>query len=213
MIAVPMALLLSSLWVLGGRRSEDAKILGRLRESPRTRIDDLAAQKIARLTGEVRSAGERLRAPLSGRSCVYYKVMVEELRERSGWRALFCEQKAVDFLLDDGTGRARVRSAAMRTAAIVEREPGSGDPKLEAFLQERGIARKVWGYRRDLRCREYLFASGDRVTVLGAVSWEQDPDPPSAGKGYRDAAKRAVLSALPEGSLLASDRSDVLQDP
>ncbi|MGK3991082.1 hypothetical protein WME99_48995 [Sorangium sp. So ce136] len=59
----------------------------------------------------------------------------------------------------------------------------------------------------------FLFATGDRVTVLGAVSWEQDPDPLSAGKGYRDAAKRVVLSALPEGSLLASDKSDVLQDP
>ncbi|WP_437929546.1 hypothetical protein WMF37_09830 [Sorangium sp. So ce291] len=45
------------------------------------------------------------------------------------------------------------------------------------------------------------------------MSWEQDPDPPSAGKGYRDTAKRVVLSALPDGSLLASDKSDVLQDP
>lgn len=81
-----------------------------------------------------------------------------------------------------------------------------------AARPERGDPSKEWRYERVLRCREHLIAPGDRVTVLGAVSWEQDPEPSSAGRGYRDAPKRVVLSALPEGSLMASDRSDLVHD-
>ncbi|WP_437526198.1 hypothetical protein WME79_40520 [Sorangium sp. So ce726] len=215
--AFSLTLVISCLWRLADQPSEGEKILRRLRASPQTRVGDVAEQETARLTGNVRSAGEGLRAPLSGRSCVYYKITLEKLLGGAGWHEILCEQKAVDFLLDDGTGRAHVRSASMKTAVPADREQGSswfrdGDEELEAFLRERGDPSKEWRYERVLRCREHLIAPGDRVTVLGAVSWEQDPEPSSAGRGYRDAPKRVVLSALPEGSLMASDRSDLVHD-
>ncbi|WP_437894875.1 hypothetical protein [Sorangium sp. So ce124] len=62
-----LTLVVSCLWRLVDQPSEGEEILRRPRASPQTRVGGVAGQETARLTGDARSAGEGLRAPLAAR--------------------------------------------------------------------------------------------------------------------------------------------------
>ena len=77
---------------------------------------------VARVVGRCAPAGATLVSPISGRPCVYYKVVIKwyflgDSEEAAGWRISedLCETKAVDFFLTDDTGaQIRVNAADAR---------------------------------------------------------------------------------------------------
>lgn len=195
--------------------SEKQRILRALRGAPIVPIHAVSAGAVARIEGKVRVLGEPLRAPFSGRFCVFYEAIVEERRSNgksSSWVTIIREVQANDFLLDDGTALARVESAGLRVVAVKDSERTSGvlndaSADLEAFLAKHGRKSQGWVFNKTLRYREGVFEPGERVTVLGSVRMEHDPDPTHAGMGYRDSPKRAVIVAMPSGQLLATDEA------
>jgi len=74
---------------------------------------------VAKVVGRCAPAGATLVSPISGRPCVYYKVVIKwyflgDSEEAAGWRISedLCETKAVDFFLTDDTGaQIRVNAA------------------------------------------------------------------------------------------------------
>lgn len=207
-VAVVLVALVLSWWF-----SEAAKIRRALRAARRVPIAEVREGEVVRVTGRVRGVSELLRAPLSGRPCVFFEVTVEEYRSsgKSGrWVRILREQEAMDFLVEDGTGKALVRADGMRVLAQRDHEQSSGTfndatPELEAFLARHGEKSTGWIFNRRLRYREGIFEPGETVTVLGEAHWEQDPDPETAGTGYRDVPKRLVLRPRPQGPVIASD--------
>ena len=77
---------------------------------------------VAKVVGRCAPAGATLVSPISGRPCVYYKVVIKwyflgDSEEAAGWRISedLCETKAVDFFLTDDTGaQIRVNAADAR---------------------------------------------------------------------------------------------------
>lgn len=200
--------------------SEEAKIRRTLKEPRAVPIAEAQAGQVVKIAGRVQPIGEPLRGPLSGRACVFFEVTVEEYRSsgKSGhWEEIIRETDAADFLVDDGTGRALVKTNAMKVFLVKDTELKSGfrdDAKseMEAFLARHGqksedaLFNNMAVFNRTLRCKEGVFEPGERVAVLGQAKWEQDPDPQDAGSGYRDVPKRLVMSAPDDGRrLLASD--------
>jgi hypothetical protein len=202
--------------IFGWYNSEEQKIKRALRRAPISSIRDAHSGEVCRLVGRVKSSGRLLKAPFSHRQCVYYDVTVEEYRSsgKSGrWVQMIREFNSVDFLVEDDTGRALIRAAAMKVAVVKDSEKQSGvlndaTPELQTFLARHGETSVGWVFNRRLRYREGVFEPGERVAVVGTVRWEPDPDPQQAGKGYRDAPKRAVVEPTPDGFVLASDQSD-----
>lgn len=208
LFVVVVGILVLSYWF-----SEAAKIRRALRGARKVAIVEAKEGEIVKLTGRVRPAGQTLRAPLSNRPCVFFEVTVEEYRSsgKSGrWVQVIRESEGVDFLVEDGTGKALVRGDGMKVLAVKDHDRRSGTfndatPDLEAFLARHGRKSTGWVFNKSLRYKEGAFEPGETVTVLGAVHWEQDPDPETAGSGYRDVPKRLVLQPRPDGPILASD--------
>lgn len=193
--------------------SEAARMRRALKGAPKRTIAEVFDGEIAKIAGVVRAATPLLAAPLSGRSCVFYEVLVEEYRSsgRSGhWESIVRESSAVDFLVVDDTGTALVETARMKVLPVHDTELSSGflhdaTPELQAFLARHGESSEGLIFNRRLRYREGVFEPGERVRVLGRARWELAPGTGEPGVGYRDVPKRLVLCAPSQSDLVASD--------
>lgn len=195
--------------------SEKYKIRKLLAAAVRTPVRSLGPGQAAKVIGRVVPAESALlEAPLSGRRCVFYEVVVEE-RISSGrssrWVERIRETARVDFALDDTTGLVRVpRREHMRYVAEQDSEHSSGTfndaaPHLEEFLAKHGMKSQGWVFNKSLRYREGVFEPGETVAVAGVVDFEDDPEGSRQPTGYRESPKRPVLRSPPGESLIASD--------
>lgn len=195
--------------------SDKYKVRKALETTPRTAIRELREGATAKVLGKVVPLGaELLTAPLSGRACVCWEVIVEEQTggKNKYWRERIHELRQRDFLLDDGTGVAHVIARDMKIVATSDSKQSSGflrdaSPALEAFLAAHDMSSQGLLFNKTLRYREGVFEPGEQVAVLGAVTLEDDPSRGPDGSGYRDVPKRPCLSAPAGGELLASDES------
>jgi hypothetical protein len=158
-------------------------LLRQLEAAPRTAIGKLTAGATC-VTGTV-SEGERtLLAPLSGRRCVAFHLLVEE-RRGEHWRDLTTIAEAVAFWIADETGKALVEPGTAFELALVREAGGRtgllGDlsEELEAtlrrFLAERGLdTTGFWGFEKGLRFREGVLVDGETASVAGYASREID---------------------------------------
>ncbi len=197
--------------------SEGATTLRAMRAAPQVRIAGAKDGAKVRLVGRVASHGEeRLAAPLSGRACVAFRVHVEERvrgRKSSHWRTMLDEREAVDFVLEDKSGRAIVCARGGKLLIDLDHRQGSGTfhdatPALESYLAQHGQqSTGMLGFNKQLRYREGALEIGETVAVVGVARWEDDPGAASEPVGFRDASrkKRLVIEPGPDGALYASD--------
>jgi len=188
-----------------------------MRKVPMRVIRDVLEGEKARIVGE--AAGDApIPAPLSGRSCFYWRVTVEEYRRRGkhgSWRTIIDEQEGVDFVVKDGTGKAWIRASHVHSLLEKDARFASGilndaGPELEAFLARHGHSSEGLLFNKNMRYREGVVEPGEAVAVVGIGRWAQDPDEPAqAAAGYRDMVtpKRLVMEPPEDGPLLLSDES------
>ncbi|MBK8254204.1 MAG: hypothetical protein IPK82_16245 [Polyangiaceae bacterium] len=198
--------------------SEAAKFRRTIRAAQKMAIAQAVEGQLIRVSGTIQPLETVLTAPLSKKPCVFFETTVEEYKSsgKSGkWVEIIRETNACDFFIRDETGRALVNTSNMRVLPVKDHEQTSGtlndaSPELEGFLAKHGHKSTGWIFNKNLRYREGVFSPGERIAVLGFARREQDPDPMAAGSGYRDAPKRIVLEAPPNGELLASDESELV---
>ena len=151
-----------------------------------------------------------LTAPLSGRPCVAWRVIVEERRkhsEHSSWDKVIDDTASMDFALEDASGRAIVDGAGLSLALDFDASDGQGffnpaSPALASFMTSKGVATHGLILKKTLRAREGVLEVGEVVTVAGSGAMMNDP---SSQVGYRGQAKLLHIKALSSGELLASD--------
>jgi len=190
---------------------------------PRTAIAEVSEGHAARIVGKVVPGGEMLVAPLSGRPCVHYVVVVDRvtvmdrtawvLEDLGAWRAppaerLIAEERGTPFVVADDTGRAVVDPAGAITALHQDwhrlSEVDVLGPIEREFLARRGLSAHIW---RPLSFREAIVEAGDRVSVQGVAVREPDP---GRDAGYREPAWRLRLAARFGTRLYLSDRADLV---
>lgn len=185
------------------------RAIGKVQHMP---IRQITGGGLVRAQGVVHCL-DTLTAPLSGRVCAYFEVIVEEkvtTGKSSRWRTVIREIEERDFLIDDGTGRARIEMVAVRAAVTKDLHWSSGTfteptPELERFLQRHGQRGQGWVFNRTLRYREGAIEPGEMVAVVGHAELELDPEPSTSGAGYRDAPMRPVIRGSATEGLLVSD--------
>jgi len=186
---------------------------------PRARIREIR-DGLVRVTGQVWSHGELLCAPVSGRPCVAFHVLVEERlpfrTQDNGWTVLLDLQDARPFSVVDDSGQATVdTSGPMELALKGMRGPMPRfDPanraqleRVKRLLESRGFAtRTSLGLPRTLLYEETIVAEAQRVSVDGFGIHEVTLD--GDRRGPRE-PERVVLRGTPDEPLLISDPSEV----
>ena len=130
--------------------SADQRARRAIKAAPLRAIPDVIEGERARVVGEVELISS-LVAPLSARTCAYWRVIVQEQRggKNQHWHTLVDEHEGVDFFVRDGAHRAVVK--ATHSQAMLEQDAGyssgflnDATPELEAFLAERGHSSQGW---------------------------------------------------------------------
>ena len=193
----------------------------RLRDAALCPIANFPHGGTRRISGHLKlDEDNALIAPLSGRRCAAYEVLVQGLDSHSNekWDTVAYEMQAVPFVIEDATGKAHVDPARAKLMVTLDRHQRSGaferpSPQAEAFLRRHGRARSDWGVGRPLRFREGVLEHDELVTVLGrgTVSIDDDAETPHSG-GYRTpaGARKLEISAQGRAELLISDDPGVV---
>ena len=157
----------------------------------RRRTSIIEAHGPVRVTGRIHRDAKVLQAPLSGRRCVVYELVVDELSSGSPslWRRLLDLRQACPFLLEDDSGTARIDTAGPGFVALVHDRVGvtsgvypGNHLELSMVLESWGLLPTTWlGRWRPLRYAEGVLEPGELVTVggNGAREIDQGGDSPS----------------------------------
>lgn len=147
-----------------------------------TAIRDVGAEATGWLRGRV--IGEAwLVAPLSGRACTYYKIVVEA-RDGLGWKRVAYESRGQSFELDDGTGIAIVDPEGSQVEVDYDRQYEYG-PARRVQQPVAELARRFQLPAEDVIIREGVLGPGETVAVHGRLVREADPDPTRASSRLR----------------------------
>ncbi len=184
-----------------------------LRRLPLLRIADAPPDRGVRIEGAVETSLAALTAPLTGRTCAYWRVEIDvqspfarNVRIEDGQEARVRDASgvvAIDLAAARVQGGARfdIRGSTRGIGGFSRRL----HPRLEALLREHGVAdsafsRIVWG-------RELIVAAGDRVACAGRVRRDIEE---GAGDNlsYRGERSRLVLQPSSEQPVLVA----VLED-
>lgn len=168
------------------------------------RVGELPDGELGRLVGTVREHAQTLRAPLSGRACVYSLVLVEQAGVIQ-----WTERAGVAFALEDSWDRAIIEPAAASVALLLDHREQARAPREATPQQDAVLARHGYDVRGadELVFYEAVLLAGERVTVVGAGrralagGSSQEPD-------YRSAPPMQLRMAGPAAQLsIASHRA------
>jgi len=175
---------------------------------PRRRVVELQPGP-AQVTGRVVPAGPLLRAPVSGRPCVYYQVIGSN--HVWPWHDRHCYPAGqVGFWIDDhgaqlwivvppsapsqsspGSTEAETALQCSITGQVVRRTIYAGEsPATDRFLEPRGYPFRPDAY---LHAEERIVAAGDTLSVGGEIIEEIDPQGQSPH--FRGPPTRMLLRA------------------
>ncbi len=144
------------------RQFQAQKALAELEERP---IAEAEPGELVQIVGVVTPVSETLVSPHLNRECVYYRYLKERYRPRSGnssggWYTVACKKDSVPFLLQDGTGSARVDPRGARLILHKDHDETSG----------MGLALEVAGFSigsNKERVTETVVEPDDTLRVIG----------------------------------------------
>jgi len=180
-----VAIILTSLYF-----SKKAVIKRKLKKAIGKKISDFASGDIAKVVGKVEYVGEPLIAPLSGRRCAYYYVLVEEqisTGKSSHWENIIEEEVAGTFVIRDGRHCAHINSKNVKSVLVEDRQYKSGfrndaSSELERYLNNHEKkSQGTFGWNKTIRYKEGVLEEGELIAAMGRGEWknadqEQLPD-------------------------------------
>jgi hypothetical protein len=183
---------------------EARRVKQRHRGMATSKIAELPESESGRIVGRVAVLERSLIAPLSGRPCVYYAVIVNEL-ERWGWRDLISERREVTFAIEDRSGRAVINPVGASVALSFDwaKHVDGWDAltqEQESLLTRHGFLREGFLRPRTLRFYVGVIPIGHHVEVVGAGVREPDPTA-HAASSYREAPTQLSIRHVPAAPL------------
>ncbi|MCB9569069.1 MAG: hypothetical protein H6710_17960 [Myxococcales bacterium] len=167
-----------------------------------------------RVDGELEILERELQAPLSGRRCAAYEIIIEESTDKD-WRQVARDVKVVPFVLRDGSGRAIIKPESASLSIVADVHTCSGTfqdpgPRELALLDRLGLSARGLLFNRSLRYREGVLEPGERVAALGygAVSADEEAGGAHHDGGYRQPGGRTKVTI--SGAVYLSDDPSVL---
>jgi len=199
-------------------------LIGRAKHIDGVTIAEVQEAAVVRVRGEVKQLERELKAPLSGRPCVYWRVQasVQRWSEPRGryrtrqayWQDTVDHSEGVPFVLADGSGNCAV-DPALGTAAIgtpkrLDVQRGQVMPSAMAVMLTDQqvtideIRGEVW------RFEEQIVGVGQTVVVVGAGR-RANRTGTHGESNYRDAQATWVVLDGSELELLITDDKKLLK--
>lgn len=175
-ILVIAAIIISSFYF-----SRKAIVKRKLKKAVDKKISDFISGDIARVVGKVEFVSEPLIAPLSGRRCAYYYVLVEEkvsTGKSSHWNTLIEEEVAGKFVIRDGRYCAHINNQNVKSYLIEDRQYASGygndaTPELERYLNAHDQKSEgFFGWNKTIRYKEGVLEEGELIAAVGRGEWK-----------------------------------------
>jgi hypothetical protein len=190
-------------------RGDSFVVRRRIRNARRWTIAELPEGTLGRIVGRVRSIGEPLHSPLTGRACVGF---VAEIYSEFSPGGMYRETRSVPFVIEDDSGRAIVDSHSESARLDLQLAvTGACGRELATPAEHAMFARRARGPAlklEDWTFREGIIEPGAIVSVLGAGDREPDPEAPIEGGAiYREMPTRLRLFARRGYPLAISDRA------
>ena len=190
-----------------------------LREFKKTRkkpINRIQEKEYAKIIGKAKHVNEPLIAPLSGRKCVYYHVIVEVKGDKS-WRKIINEEKYQDFFIESSSEMAIVKMSALQKSMrrfhlVKDYKEKSGfrndaPEKLEAYLKYHNKKSKgFFGVNKTVRYTEGIIELNEPIAVKGISNWKILNEP-IEGYSY---SKILTLTGTKKEKLLVTDEPKAL---
>lgn len=197
-------------------------LLGLIRKKETRSIGSLAGG-FAEIKGRIVPLQTEL-SPYSGEPCVYFDFIVEEYRQtgsgknrRSSWRTICSGKRCHDFLIDDGTGKARIQAHGAAFHLNVDAHGRSGTfnsptPQLQDLLNRVGVSSTTFlGFNKSIRVKETFLSPGDQMYILGFARPDRDPSSGAKVVVAKDPAAPAfIVSDKSEEELSSSIRNTAL---
>ena len=196
--------------------SKKAIIKRKLKRATYRRFTEIRRGEVAKLVGKVQFIDEPLKAPLSGRPCAYYHVLVEQ-RVSSGksshWKTIIEEEESSRFVLREGSRYAYIRSEKIKSYVVDDMKYRSGlwedaSRQLERYLNKHRIESvNFLGLNKTIRYREGILEENEEVAVLGTGEWHNASD-----LGLPPQMERVLLIQSPrEDAVYLSDSPDTVR--
>jgi len=217
----PLVLLLAvTVGVIGlaGRLPEARRVKRELARTRRVTISSLLGTtsdgSVVAVRGTLTPADatDVLAAPVTGRSCVYYRVTFDELGSGGDFRELGRAEGSVPFVIEADGYRVHVAADAPQLGVHGEVRVRSmrdfaNAAQTDGLIQlARAACRRTPNHPRwsALRITEYVLTGGTTVTLKGVCTREPDPTKEATDAMYRDGERptRPVLSGTRRAPLL-----------
>lgn len=190
LIFLGAALIIGSIILVSLLFSKKAVIKRKLKKATGKKISDFVSGDIAKVVGKVEFVGEPLIAPLSGRRCAHYYVLVEQKvssGKSSHWKTLIEEEVVGTFVIRDGRHCAHINSKNVKSYLVEDRRYSSGyaadaTAVLEKYLNDHGQKSEgFFGMNKTIRYKEGVLEEGELIAAVGRGEWknaeqEQLPD-------------------------------------
>ncbi len=190
-----------------------------LREFKKTRkkqINRIKDNEYAKIIGKAKHVNRPLIAPLSGRECVYYHIVVE-VKADKGWRRIINEKVNQDFFIESQSEMAIVKVSSLQKSMqrfylVKDYKEKSGfrndaTDKLEAYLETHN--KKSTGFlgtNKTIRYSEGIIELNEVIGVKGVAQWKTLKEP-IEGYSY---SKILTLTGTKKEKLLITDEPKAL---
>ena len=174
-----------------------------LERVPATPAGDIDERGVVKVVGKVIPLDRTLWSPLTGRECVYYRLIIEDRRDEEDrdWRSLVKDVKSVPFTVKDATGKAIVdgkdldvdiRSGRRIDSGYLGDLSGAKEEKLRDLYPDEKLS-----FSKKMRFEEVVIELGDRLAVTGEVDLPKN-GPPTFRSGKKNQIELSDLTEFPE---------------
>ncbi|BAO75713.1 hypothetical protein [Winogradskyella sp. PG-2] len=156
--------------------SVDKIILRKLKKTPYKPINRIKENEYAKIIGKAKYVHKPLTAPLSGRPCVYYHVIIEKTI-KNGWTTYAEDKNIQDFFIESSNELAfiNVNQANKFTKLFLVKDHNKrsgflndASARLEDYLESLGKSSTSFlGFNKSLRYREGIIELDEKIAVKG----------------------------------------------
>ena len=186
-------------------------ILRELKKSKAIPITRIKEGDYAKAIGIAKLVKDPLIAPISGRNCVFYQVIVEKRGSKNRWSTVINQTVVQDFFIETRGEMAVVKTDQPKKFRKIflekDHKANSGfwndaNHRLEKYLKSHGSSSKgILGFSKTMCYYEGIIEPGERVAIKGIGNWKTIKEP-IAGFNY---SKVLTLTGSKDQKLLITD--------
>lgn len=141
-------------------------------------LSDFKSGTYRKIVGKVYFGGETMRAPISGRECVYYYLKISE-RSGRNTSTIVSDEFIADLILTDGKNYALIDADSPKSYLVPDRNYESGSftsatERMEQILREYKIDPTTsWGADRHFEYEEGILEKNEECIISGIGTWEK----------------------------------------